>query len=69
MGKRLVRLGLAGYAHGASRRYLMREVGIDARALVTAVEGLLGAELGIAEEELRAVRLEAVHSAAKAEAL
>ena len=70
LGRKLVRLGLQDhYAHGASRRYLMREVGIDAVALVGAIENLLGAELGITEDELAAVRLEAVHSEAKAEAL
>lgn len=70
VGAKLRRLGIADrYAHGASRRYLMREMGIDARALVAAVEGLLGAELTIGDEELEAVRREAVHSEAKAEAL
>jgi transketolase len=44
---RLVRLGLQDrYAHGASRGYLARELGIDALALVRAVEGFTG-DLGI----------------------
>jgi transketolase len=70
VGLRLVRLGLQDrFAHGASPRYLMREMGIDARALVDAVEGLLGRRLDIAEAEFLPTREAAVHSAAKAEAL
>jgi len=70
VGKRLVRIGLKDvYAHGASRHYLMREYGLDALALVRQVEGLLGASFGITEDDLASVRLEAVHSEAKAEAL
>ena len=43
IGKRLIRLGVPGvYAHGASREYLMAEYGIDARALIGAVESLAG---------------------------
>lgn len=70
IGKRLVRIGLKDtYAHGASRSYLMREYGLDAIALVHEVEKLLGTRLDITEDDLAAVRLEAVHSSAKAEAL
>lgn len=70
VGRRLVRLGLQDtFAHGASRQYLMRELGIDAMALVRAVEGLLDTRFGITENDLSAVRLTAVHSDAKAEAL
>lgn len=70
LGKRLVRIGLKDtYAHGASRSYLMREYGLDAIALVREVEKLLGTRLDITEDDLAAVRLEAVHSSAKAEAL
>ena len=69
-GARLVRLGLPDtFAHGASRPYLMRKYGLDALALVRAVSTLLGAPLAVSEADLAAVRLEAVHSAAKAEAL
>jgi transketolase len=47
-GVPLVRLGLQDtYAHGASRSYLLREYGLDAGALVAAVERLLGRELAI----------------------
>lgn len=70
LARRLVRLGLQDtYAHGGSRPYLMRHYGMDALALVRAVERLVGAQTGIDEGALDAVRLEAVHSAAKAEAL
>ncbi len=70
VGKRLVRLGLKDtYAHGGSRPYLMRYYGLDAAALVKGIETLLGREFGIGEADLDAVRIDAVHSAAKAEAL
>lgn len=70
LGKKLIRLGIKDvYAHGASRPYLMREYSIDAMAVVGAVEKLLGKSLGITEDDLSAVRLDAVHSEAKAEAL
>ena len=52
-GRPLVRLGLQDtYAHGASAPYLMREYGLDAAALVQAVEQLVGQPLGIDETEL-----------------
>jgi transketolase len=70
VAKKLIRLGLKDtYAHGGSRPYLMRHYGLDAVALVAAVERLLGDELGVSEADLAAVRIDAVHSAAKAEAL
>ena len=70
LGQKVTRIGLKDtYAHGASRPYLMKRYGLDASALVREIEVLLGADLGINEDDLAAVRLEAVHSAAKAEAL
>jgi len=70
VGRRLVRIGLPDtFAHGASKQFLMREYGLDAIALVEKVEGLLGTSFGITEGDLKAVRLTAVHSEAKAEAL
>ncbi|OOY27849.1 transketolase [Thioclava sp. L04-15] len=70
MGKRLIRLGLQDtYAHGGSRPYLMRYYGLDALALVRAIERLSGQQTGIDEAALGAVRVEEVHSAVKAEAL
>jgi len=69
-GRPLVRLGLQDtFAHGASRPYLMRKYGLDALALVRAVQRLLGVDLGIAEHDLAAVRLQPVHSLAKPEGL
>jgi transketolase len=66
----LVRLGLPDrYAHGATKPYLMREYGLDAMALVRAVEKLLGRSLGLGEENLAEVRIDAAHSDAKPEAL
>lgn len=70
LGKRLIKIGLQDtYAHGASRPYLMHKYGLDALALVRAVEKLLATPLNITETDLEAVRLDKVHSAAKAEAL
>ncbi|HMM21783.1 MAG TPA: transketolase C-terminal domain-containing protein [Selenomonadales bacterium] len=70
VGKRLLRIGLNDtYAHGASRRYLMKEYEIDAAALVRRVEELVQAELHITEAELAEVYLAPVHSAAREEAL
>jgi transketolase len=70
VGKRLVRLGLRDtYAHGGSRAYLMGYYGLDAAALVGGIEKLLGSKTGITEEQLISTRIEAVHSAVKAEAL
>jgi len=68
--KPLAMLGLQDtFAHGASRHYLMREHGMDAAAIIRESERLLGEKLAIGEADLAAVRIEAVHSAAKAEAL
>lgn len=70
IGTKLVRLGLRDtYAHGASKPFLMKEYQLDASALVRSVEGLVGKELGISDEDLESVRLDAVHSVTKAEAL
>ena len=56
LGKRLVKIGLPGYPHGASKMYLMKKYGIDAMHLVSAVEDLTGKKLGVAESDLEAVR-------------
>lgn len=70
IGQKLIRLGLKDtYAHGASRPYLMRKYGLDAMALVEEVQRLFNTNFGLTEDDLAAVRLEAVHSEAKAEAL
>lgn len=68
--RHIVRLGLQDtFSHGAARAALMREHGFDALALVEAIQGLLGTDLSITVADLGAVRVEAVHSQAKVEAL
>jgi transketolase len=70
LARRLIRLGLQDtYAHGGSRPYLMKHYGMDALALVRAAERLTGQMTGIDESALEAVRIDAVHSLVKAEAL
>lgn len=70
VGRKLVRLGLKDtFAHGASRPYLMRQYGLDALALVTAAEALLGASFNLTESDLAAARLDTVPSGSKVEAL
>jgi transketolase len=70
LGKKLIRIGLNDtFAHGASRPYLMKKYGLDAMALVEAVERLTGERLDLTEDDLAEVRLDAVHSDAKVEAL
>lgn len=70
MGKKLIRLGLQDtYAHGASREYLMHEYGLDAYAVIQAVEQLTGQRFGITGQHLATIRLQPIHSDAKAEAL
>jgi transketolase len=70
VGKPLRRLGLQDtFAHGASRRYLMREYGLDAVALIGAVEDILGEGFAIDESSLAGTYTPALHSDAKAESL
>jgi len=70
VGRRLIRLGLQDtFAHGASRAYLMREYGLDAMALVRAVETLVGTPLGVTEADLAAVEPSVPARTAQAEAL
>ena len=58
LGKKLRRLGLRDqYAHGASRPYLMRKYGLDAAALVKAIEGLMETAFGIETADLTDVPL------------
>ena len=70
-GTKLKRLGLQDvYAHGASREHLMGEYGIDALALLRAVEDLAGTSLGIEEADLEAAPTpSATQDTSKAEAL
>jgi transketolase len=68
--KPLRRLGIPDtFVHGASRRYLMREYGLDAMALIAAAEEMTGEKFHIAEEDLARSFTPAALSAAKAEAL
>ncbi|MDR2661761.1 MAG: hypothetical protein LBC31_02050 [Treponema sp.] len=68
--KPLKRLGLKDtFVHGASRRYLMKEYGLDAMALLDAVEEITGERFRISENSLRETFTPAALSAAKAEAL
>lgn len=52
IGKKLIRIGVPGYPHGASKMYLIKKYGIDAMHLVGAVEALIGKTLQITEEQL-----------------
>ena len=56
LGKRLIKIGLKGYAHGASKMYLMEKYGINAMNLVKAVEDLTGKDLNIQQSDLEEVR-------------
>ena len=70
IGVPLRRIGLLDtYAHGASQSHLLAEYRLDARALVRAIEDMIGRDLRVADGELADVRIAAVHSSAKAEAL
>jgi transketolase len=66
----LRRIGIKDtYAHGASQKYLMAELGLNAESLVSAIEKLMERDLNIAADDLAKVRVADVHSSAKAEAL
>lgn len=70
MGKPLIRIGLKDtFVHGASKQYLLKEYGLDAMALIAAIEKATGAQLKIKEDELTDAFVVEVHSEAKAEAL
>lgn len=56
IGKKLIRIGVPGYTHGASKMYLMKKYGIDAMHMVRAVEKLMERPLNITEEDLEATR-------------
>lgn len=68
--KRLIRLGIQDqYAHGASRSYLTKKYGLDAAALVGAVEQLSGKSLQLTESDFRPVEIARNQTTAKAEDL
>jgi transketolase len=67
---KLVRFGLQDrYAHGASRPYLMHEYGLDASAVVSGVETLIGEKLEISADELARAPIRTSTDGAKAEDL
>jgi transketolase len=70
INRKLSMLGLKDtFAHGASRHYLMKEYGFDAMAVIAEAEKLTGSKLGINEADLSSVRIEAVPSLARPEAM
>ena len=56
LGKRLIRVGLNSYPHGASKMYLMKKYGIDAMSLINAAEVLTKNDFTIKEADLEEVR-------------
>ena len=70
VGKKLIKLGLNDtFAHGGSRPYLSKYYGLDAYAMIKAIERLLNIQTGLKEENFDKVRIDDVHSLSKAEAL
>jgi transketolase len=70
LGRRLIRVGLQDtYAHGASQDYLAREYGLDALAIVRAIERLLGESTGIESDDLEKVALEPVGPVERSDSL
>jgi transketolase len=70
LAKKLARIGLKDtFSHGASKQYLLKELGMDALSLISAVETMTGQKFNVSEEELAKAHITAVHSMAKAEAL
>jgi len=70
LGTRLIRMGLKDeYAHGASRAYLMKEYGLNAAALVQAVEQLIGQSLDLTDDDFAFVEIAPTESGAKPEDL
>lgn len=59
IAKKLIKVGIQDeFTHGASKPYLMRKYGLDATALIKAVEKLIGKKLNFSEEDLDSIRLE-----------
>lgn len=70
IGKGLTRIGLQDtFMHGAGKRYLMKEYGLDAVALIRGIEKKLNTVFDISEEKLAEPFSMDVHSKAKEEAL
>ena len=59
IGKKLIKVGIQDeFTHGASKPYLMKKYGLDAIALIKAVEKLIGKNLNFSENDLDSTRLE-----------
>jgi len=59
IGTGLVRVGIQDiYTHGASKMYLMKKYGLDAKALIAGIERLMKKSFDIKEELLEAIRYE-----------
>ena len=70
VGKKLIKLGLNDtFAHGGTKAYLSKYYGLDAYALVKAIEKLMKIKTNIKEQDFNTVRIEDVHSLSKSEAL
>ncbi len=70
MPERLVRIGLPDtFAHGAGRRFLMREFGLDASSLIRETEKLLRMKFKITPEDIRNVSLTGIQRGGNAEDL
>ena len=57
------------YLQGASTKFLIGRYGIDASALVTQVEKLIGKKLNIREEDLKQARIDKYFNEKQQEAL
>lgn len=70
IGKKLYRIGIKDqFLHGASRKYLMEEYGLNVNSLLQTVEKAVGKKLKYDEADIGEVFIPALHSDAKAEAL
>ena len=59
IGKKLIKVGIQDeFTHGASKPYLMKKYGLDATALINAVEKIIGKNLNFSEADLDSIRLE-----------
>ena len=67
---RLMKIALDDtYLQGASTKFLMRRYTIDALALITQVEKLIGKKLNVSEEDLRQARIDKYFNEKQQEAL
>ncbi len=67
---RLIKIALDDtYLQGASTKFLMSHYGIDAFALITQVEKLIGKQLNLREEDLKQARIDKYFNEKQQEAL